>query len=196
MRFKPVLLVSLLAAICMSAASACDETVKIGDSTYAIDDIWCGLRVDTTRIPVYEDLGKIPKQFCYNENKIYIRKDARDAFVAMAEAALEDSVTLLVQSGYRSAGYQASLVKKRMLTGKTFAEVIRYVAPPGYSEHELGNSIDLKAVKTQFYQSAAYAWLKEHAAQYGFIERYPKDNTTLKSWEPWHWTYIGTGEQE
>lgn len=181
-----------LILISHSTSSACDETIKLGDSTYTISDEWCGKEIDTSDVPKYEDLGQIPKEFTYKESKIYITKEARDAFVEMAEAAKIDSVNLLVQSGFRSRGYQAKLVRDRLEKGKKFSTVIKYVAPPGYSEHELGNSIDLKSPGYLFSKSDAYAWLKENGEKYGFIERYPKDNDHLKSWEPWHWAYDPT----
>ena len=36
-------------------------------------------------------------------------------------------------------------------------------------------------------------WLKEHAADYGFILRYPEDKTDITgtSFEPWHYRYVG-----
>ncbi|MFQ9681123.1 MAG: D-alanyl-D-alanine carboxypeptidase family protein [Ruthenibacterium lactatiformans] len=37
-------------------------------------------------------------------------------------------------------------------------------------------------------------WLAEHAADYGFILRYPSDKTeaTGMDYEPWHYRYVGS----
>ena len=182
----PLLLLFLL--IFTTHTYACDETIKLGDSTYTIIDEWCGLQIDTTLIPVYDDLGRISYDYTFDSSKIYIRKDARDAYEKMAEAAKKDTIDLIAQSGFRSRGYQARVIKRRMTEGKTFAQIIKFVAPPGYSTHEIGNAVDLKAFTTTFAESKAYAWLKENAHNFGFSETYPKDNNRL-AWEPWHWEY-------
>ena len=41
-------------------------------------------------------------------------------------------------------------------------------------------------------------WLKEHAAEYGFILRYPKDKTAITgtSFEPWHYRYVGVEDAQ
>ena len=42
-------------------------------------------------------------------------------------------------------------------------------------------------------KTAAFRWLCEHAGDYGFILRYPKDaeDKTEIIYEPWHWRYVG-----
>ena len=61
------------------------------------------------------------------------------------------------------------------------------VLPPGTSEHHLGLAIDITGTDEM------YRWLAEHAPEYGFILRYPKDKTTVTgvSYEPWHFRYVG-----
>lgn len=177
--------------ISSSLYAECNETVRIDSVDYKIDDVWCGLKIDTTLIPTYEDLGRIPDTFCYNDFRIYVRKDAKEAFVKMAKAAMKDSVYFRAKSGFRSPSYQKRMIKNRMKEGKSFAEIIRYVAPPGYSEHSTGNALDLVTVTAPFAKSKAYQWLLKNAGKFGYIERYPKGNKTLKTWEPWHWTYVG-----
>ena len=53
----------------------------------------------------------------------------------------------------------------------------------------------IKKVTEDFENSAAYAWLDEHAQDYGFILRYPKSedkqSITEIIYEPWHWRYVG-----
>lgn len=38
-----------------------------------------------------------------------------------------------------------------------------------------------------------YDWLIEHCAEYGFIERFPRDKQDITgiTWEPWHYRYVG-----
>ena len=42
-------------------------------------------------------------------------------------------------------------------------------------------------------ETAAYDWLQEHCAEYGFVERYPEGKGDLTGiiWEPWHYRYVG-----
>ena len=44
-----------------------------------------------------------------------------------------------------------------------------------------------------FESTEQYAWLREHAHEYGFIQRYPanKADITGISYEPWHYRYVG-----
>ena len=72
------------------------------------------------------------------------------------------------------------------------------VNPPGYSEHNCGLAADLNSpehtgLARGFEKTAAFRWLCEHAGDYGFILRYPKDaeDKTEIIYEPWHWRYVG-----
>lgn len=44
-----------------------------------------------------------------------------------------------------------------------------------------------------FRETKAYTWLQEHAAEYGFVERYPKGKESITGidYEPWHYRYVG-----
>ena len=172
-------------------AEECKETIVIDSVEYSINKRWCGKKIDSTLIPVYEEFGLIDKQFCFEETKIYIRKEAQLAYEKMAHAAKDDSVELIVKSGFRSTGYQKQLIRKRLREGESFQYIITYVAPPGYSEHHTGLAVDLTSPGDKYSNSRAYSWLKKNASKFSFIESYPKGNNTLKTWEPWHWFYTG-----
>lgn len=124
----------------------------------------------------------------------------------MIAAAKADGVNLGVMSGYRTIQYQINLfnrhVQQRMAKGMTKEEAIAdtklYVAVPGESEHNLGLAIDFMSgtsadLEESFANTPQGKWLKAHAADYGFILRYPKDkqNITKISFEPWHYRYVG-----
>lgn len=69
-----------------------------------------------------------------------------------------------------------------------------YVAYPGFSEHQTGLAFDLKnSDGSELDTENEVAWLKEHAAEYGFIIRYPegKEESTGFAWMPWHIRYLG-----
>ncbi len=185
-------LIFLLLQLSLSASMfACDETITIDSVEYTIDDVWCGKLIDTTLIAKYEDLSRIPDSLCHKDYKIYVRSDATNAFVQMAQAAIKDSVFFTAKSGFRSPSYQKQMIRRRLKEGKSFAEIIRYAAPPGYRGHSTGYALDIATATYPFAKSIAYRWLSEHANSFGFIETYPKGNSTLKTWEPWHWEFIG-----
>lgn len=92
-------------------------------------------------------------------------------------------------SNYRSWGY--SYEKAKELTELS-------IAVPGSSEHQTGMAVDIVATYYQqlndnFANTKEAQWLKEHAHEYGFILRYPKDKTDITqiTFEPWHFRYVG-----
>lgn len=111
----------------------------------------------------------------------------------MQEAAADDA-PLRVLSSYRSFGTQAGLKSSYALTyGKGTAN--QFSADQGYSEHQLGSTVDFTSPEAPeslaaFESSPGFAWLKEHAHEYGFILSYPKGNKFF-TYEPWHWRYVG-----
>ena len=111
-----------------------------------------------------------------------------------------------VQSGYRSASHQGTLywrqVQYQRNAGKSEEEAQRaagtVVKRPGYSEHNTGLAVDLGGsgnfkLEMDFEDTAAFDWLMEHCAEYGFILRFPKgkEDITGVIYEPWHYRYVG-----
>ena len=68
-----------------------------------------------------------------------------------------------------------------------------YILPPGTSEHNAGLAMDIISQDVDFEKTKAFGWLQEHAQDYGFILRYPKDkeDITKITYEPGHWRYVG-----
>ncbi len=120
---------------------------------------------------------------------------------AMLAAANADGVNLLVISCFRTITRQTTLynaeVQKWLNQGysdadaKTKAGTI--VAVPGTSDHNLGLAVDLNSVEESFENTRQFVWLQEHAAEYGFVMRYPKDKQDITKiiYEPWHYRYVG-----
>ena len=46
----------------------------------------------------------------------------------------------------------------------------------------------------KFEATAEYQWLRDNAANYGFILRYPADKADVTgfAYEPWHYRYVGS----
>ena len=123
-----------------------------------------------------------------------LRPEAAQAFRTMADAARAEDVSLHSVSAYRSyAGqkvtYNNYLKKYRQSVVDSFS------ARPGHSEHQTGLALDINAAssKAHFENTKAFAWLKEHCAEYGFILRYDqgKEAVTGYRFEPWHYRYVG-----
>lgn len=127
-----------------------------------------------------------------------LRKEAAEALEKMAEDASKEGYTLAINSAYRSYEDQQAVYDEyfAMYDPVTAASL---VAVPGYSEHQLGLSVDLTCkdvidgVYGVFGDSPDYDWTIAHAHEYGFILRYPEDKTAITGTanEPWHYRYVG-----
>ena len=131
------------------------------------------------------------------ESRKQMRPAAARALEELFKAAADDGIELLAISGYRSYWTQNDLYNRR-LKQTSLEHVSIYVAKPGQSEHQTGLAMDLGCegytdLTERFAETPAYAWLSEHAHEYGFIIRYPKDGTdeTGYAYEPWHIRYLG-----
>jgi D-alanyl-D-alanine carboxypeptidase len=126
----------------------------------------------------------------------YIRSEVNDAYVEMWEAAYQDGIYLLVDSGYRAYDKQESVYNEYQTNkGTKYADSI--AARPGYSEHQTGLALDIYSKEctsaSTFKDSNTYAWLMENAYKYGFILRYPSGSSSLTgyNYESWHYRYLG-----
>lgn len=125
---------------------------------------------------------------------IEFHEDALPFLVRMLEEATRYGVNIKVLSGYRSFKTQAELKSSYRVTyGAGTAN--QFSAEQGYSEHQLGTTLDLTSVSlgglsTAFEKTPEFAWLQENAYKYGFILSYPKGNKYY-IYEPWHWRFIG-----
>lgn len=147
-------------------------------------------------------LGKIStvRGIMYCDERII--DDLRD----MLQAALEDNVTLEIQSPYRTEEYQKFLfnrrIKEYMGKGLSYMEAYQLaglsVNIPGNSEHQIGLALDIvsstfRTLAKEFADTDGGQWLAENSYKYGFILRYPlgKEDITGVKYEPWHFRYVG-----
>ena len=120
---------------------------------------------------------------------------AAAALKQMTAAAARAGVTLQIVSGFRSAAYQAGLLRAKLNRGMSITTALSINTPPGYSEHQSGCAVDVAtphspAAEQSFARTPAYAWLNRHAAEYGFHLSYPSTNAHGIEFEPWHWRYV------
>ena len=119
---------------------------------------------------------------------------AAQAWQRMQDAASREGVQLLVVSAFRSVEYQCALIQRKLDRGMKIADILKINAAPGYSEHHTGRALDITAPDCQpleegFERTSAYAWLTQHASEYGFTLSYPRDNPHGINYEPWHWAF-------
>lgn len=136
-----------------------------------------------------------------SKNQMEFDARAVDELNAMLKAANDSGVNIFVVSSYRSVRYQTGLynneVQKWVNQGydneaaKKKAATI--VAVPGTSDHNLGLAVDLNSVEESFENTRQFAWLQEHAEEYGFVMRFPKNKQDITKiiYEPWHYRYVG-----
>lgn len=138
-----------------------------------------------------EDLVRLGEGYT-NGTAPMLRREAAEAFTKMADAARAEGLTLMNISGYRSYSLQDWLYNN-YAAQDGYALADTYSSRPGYSEHQAGLATDINSVEVSFANTAEYRWLQEHAAEYGFIMRYPDglEYITGFSYEPWHYRYVG-----
>ena len=211
---------SAASAVTAASSTAASEAVSSAENTAAPANA-LGLTADEARAMLADPLmvlvnhtSKMPDDYTFDTKECgsatavnkTLQTVACDAFLEMQKAAAADGVTVWMQSGYRSVKYQTSLYERKTkyyldkgydnATAKEKAAAV--VNPPGYSEHNCGLAADLNSpehtgLDEGFEKTAAFRWLCEHAGDYGFILRYPKDaeDKTEIIYEPWHWRYVG-----
>ncbi len=108
---------------------------------------------------------------------------------------------LYVRSPYRSYSTQKMLftqeTNKWLKTGLSSEEAetkaATVVTRPGTSEHNTGFSADFNIAEDSFESTAMFTWMQEHAADYGFVLRFPKDKQEITgiTYESWHYRFVG-----
>jgi hypothetical protein len=93
------------------------------------------------------------------------------ALLGALRAAAGQGVGLVVQSGWRSAAYQAQLLREAIQKYGSEEEAARWVATPERSAHVAGDAVDIGPPE-------AAAWLADHGAAFGLCRIYAN--------EPWH----------
>ncbi|MBI3171492.1 MAG: D-alanyl-D-alanine carboxypeptidase family protein [Hydrocarboniphaga effusa] len=158
--------------------------------------------------------AELPKQRClplFREAQrlapVGIGTDGRDklltpvaarAWLAMHRHAAAEGFDLRLVSAFRSVDFQTALIRAKLERGDALDAILRVNAPPGYSEHHTGRAIDIgtgdcPALDEAFEGTAAFRWLQENAARFGFGMSYPRDNPQGFLYEPWHWCYARRG---
>ena len=148
----------------------------------------------------------------------YLRRPAYDAFVRMAQAAAQDSITLRILSATRNFAaqqriWEAKWKGRRKVNGQVLnimipnptqraLKILEYSSMPGTSRHHWGTDIDLNALTNRYFAEGegkkVYNWLRAHASAYGFCQVYTEQNEERPHGyqeEKWHWSYLPLARQ-
>ena len=140
------------------------------------------------------NLVNMNKKYTLNDGKEYLLAGvAYENYIKMWDAAKKEGLLMTVVSAYRTEDYQRSLYNRKVKS-KGLAHADVYSARAGHSEHQTGLAMDIGFTETSFERTAEFAWLQNHAHEYGYIMRYPKNKEWITgyAYEPWHYRFVGT----
>lgn len=151
-------------------------------------------------LPYDQASGNLVEVGTYYDRSELLVDEVAQAFWRMADVAKTAGINLGPISGFRTVGDQRQLFERQISRQNGSEEAAaRLSAPPGYSEHHTGYTIDIRDrdepdtdLKYAMENTQAYQWLRENACQYGFELSFPDNNQQGVSFEPWHWRYIAS----
>ena len=171
---------------------------------------------DTKSVPwnlvLVNDWNPVPKEYDSHASLTTVKGgqkvDARilNSLNAMLQKGQAVAADLQVVSGYRPSSTQNNIYWREVRThrGNGISEIKaqsaagQEVKRPGYSEHNCGLAVDLGGngnfnLNQNFENTAAFKWLIENCAEYGFVLRFPKGKEAITGviYEPWHYRYVG-----
>lgn len=119
------------------------------------------------------------------DRNLRLSKSVVKNFLNVVDAAGKDGVQhFLMNSGYRDFKEQEKLYEKM---GSDYA------LPAGYSEHNLGLSLDVGSTQKKMERAPEGKWIEDNVWKHGFVLRYPKNKSHITGiqYEPWHIRYVG-----
>ncbi len=140
------------------------------------------------------------------DNGKYVDRRIQKALEMMLADGKKEGLPLMVCSAYRDYQKQdqlmdnsiAKFVRGGMSYKDAFFKTKEEIALTGASEHHTGLAVDIVGKNHQGLDKSQAStkeaiWLNEHAAEYGFILRFPQDKVAITgiSYESWHFRYVG-----
>jgi len=189
-----------------AAAPAATETDKFNKTQFSTTDpssLWVIVNKQHPLSPVSyapNDLRypNVPLRVT-GATEMQMRTAAASALEQLFAGAKTAGYSLMVSTAYRGYEYQKGLYNG-YVSSQGQAAADQESARPGYSEHQTGLAVDIRASDNQCSLDACFGtlpegqWLDANAYRYGFILRYPADKTAVTGYEyePWHFRYVGT----
>lgn len=155
------------------------------------------------------------------DNENFLQHETLKAYKNMQETAKKEGVEFTISSGYRDFKDQEEIFLPRLQVecqkklGKNceaqdlknkenigiIEDVLKMTAPPGFSRHHSGYTIDLNDLKSPhlpFVETESYRWLSQNnflnAKKFGFLPSYPDVKNGFKFGpepEPWEYVFVG-----
>ena len=135
----------------------------------------------------------------YRDSNQPLIEEAQLAFEEMAKAYNNDHETPLISyNAYISYADQEELYNSRAKQLEdNISELDKALGKAGYDEHQTGLAVNITEKGTVIYdfdETDACSWLKEHAAEYGFILRYPEGKQYLTGYRANSYSYRYVGK--
>lgn len=195
---KPLILSLLIMSIPLNSLALSTEKVCPQNNPYHLV-VNKTQSISSDFIPQNLVVPNVKFSFSGFHEKKQMEAGAAKALELMFNGAKKEGIILTAVSGYRSYDRQVTLYNNYVARdGKVKADT--YSARPGTSEHQTGLTMDLSSASNGYNLTTSFGttkegiWLKDHAHQYGFIIRYPKNKESITGYmyEPWHVRYVGT----
>ncbi len=144
---------------------------------------------------VPDTLVYIPSEHVIDDRQLRVKEEVRPFLLDMLDVMENVGLEPRIVSAYRSFDYQEDLKHTHAVEYGT-SEANRFIADQGYSEHQLGTTVDIATAASggtlseSFEDTEEYAWLRENAHTFGFTLSYPRNNAYYE-FEPWHWRFVG-----
>ncbi len=177
---------------------------QIGRMVGTVDDLTKLSKIDPELLKKYskiyflnenytpENLVEIKNEYLFDSTKfLEIHSQVEPFLNRLLSAAKKDGIALKIVSAFRSFDTQELLKSHYKVTYGSGAN--QFSADQGYSEHQLGTTVDFATASSTFNgfeKTEAYKWLMANAYKYGFVISYPEENTYYQ-FEPWHWRFVG-----
>lgn len=147
------------------------------------------------RLPLHADAVQLRVADMSRSGRAHLATTgAAQAWQAMRGAAADAGLRLIAVSAFRGFDRQYRLIQCTVATGMPVDSILQVLAPPGCSEHHTGRAFDIGTpgcppASVAFADTAAFAWLQQHARRFGFTMSFPPDNPHGYQYEPWHWCW-------
>ena len=187
-----------------NASQSIPTSIHASDKPVSAGDSWALMLVNWEH-PLPDDFS-IP-ELTQLRNGHAVDSRAYPALQALMDDARAAGLRPLICSSYRTWDTQERLFEQEVqnwmgrgyIREEAMDRAAMWVARPGTSEHQTGLAVDIvdmsyQVLDEQQESTPVQKWLMAHCAEYGFILRYPTDNSALTGigYEPWHYRYVGT----
>jgi zinc D-Ala-D-Ala carboxypeptidase len=139
---------------------------------------------------------ELRRDLMLDSKEVKLRRETASALDRMISAANKQGMKLKIISGFRDFSHQKKLYLEAI---DRHGPKQNSVAAPGYSEHQLGTTIDISNTDRRYMLAGRFAstpegrWLHDNAEKFGFRNSYTRENSDEVGYrpEPWHFRYVG-----